>query len=83
MNDWFNEGPTRTMDAGLDSNPSDWPGRKPGPRQFGRIRVLSVDDLLHATPRDYIIKGWIAPGEISLIVGAKNVRKSFLSLHSG
>jgi AAA domain-containing protein len=83
MNDWFNEGPTATMDAGLGDNPDDWTRRKPGPRQFGRIRVLSVDDLLHSTPRDYIIKGWISPAEISLIVGAKNTRKSFLGLHSG
>ena len=50
-------------------------------KQSGRLRILSDDDLDAATERGYIIKGWISPAEISLIVGAKNSHKSFLMLH--
>jgi len=48
-----------------------------------KIRLLGMADLLAAPPRDYILKGWFAPGETSLIVGAKNARKSFIALHTG
>ena len=51
-------------------------------RQSGRLRILSVDDLLELPARDYLVKGWISPNEISLIVGAKNTRKTFLALHT-
>jgi RecA-family ATPase len=50
-------------------------------RQSGRLRILSVDDLLSLPPRDYLVKGWLSPSEISLIIGAKNVRKTFLALY--
>jgi hypothetical protein len=31
--------------------------------------------------RDYLVKGLLSPAEISLLVGAKNARKTFLALH--
>lgn len=49
--------------------------------QVGHLRVLSVDDLLTLPPRDYLLKGVFSPGEISLLVGAKNARKTFLGLY--
>lgn len=85
---WYQEGPTLTGDAGLGDR-SAWGEETKRPRpnggrqqQHARLRVLSIDDLLNALPRDYIVKGWMAPGEISLIVGAKNARKSFFALHA-
>jgi hypothetical protein len=49
----------------------------------GRLRILSVDDLLALPSRDYLVKGWISPDETSLLVGAKNARKTFSALHVG
>lgn len=51
--------------------------------QSGRLRILSVDELLARPPRDYLVKGWLSPNETSLLVGAKNARKSFTALHVG
>ncbi len=48
-----------------------------------RLRLLGMAEILAAPPRDYILKGWLSPGETSLIVGAKNARKSFIALHTG
>jgi hypothetical protein len=52
-------------------------------RQVGNLRILSVDDLLSMPPRDYLVKGWLSPNEISLMVGTKNTRKTFNALHAG
>lgn len=52
-------------------------------RQSGRLRILSIDELLALPPRDYLVKGWISPNETSLLVGAKNARKTFSALHVG
>jgi hypothetical protein len=49
--------------------------------QIGRLRVLSINDLLELPERDYLVKGWLSPNEISLLVGAKNARKTFTALH--
>jgi AAA domain len=50
-------------------------------RYAGRLRILSVDDLMDLPERDYLVKGLLSPAEISLLVGAKNARKTFLALH--
>lgn len=50
-------------------------------RESGRLRIHTVDDLLKQSPRDYLVKGWLSPNEISLLVGAKNTRKTFTALH--
>jgi AAA domain-containing protein len=52
-------------------------------RKSGRLRILSIDELLALPPRDYLVKGWISPNETSLLVGAKNARKTFSALHVG
>jgi hypothetical protein len=52
-------------------------------RQSGKLRIRSVDELLALPPRDYLVKGWLSPDEMSLLVGAKNARKSFTALHVG
>jgi hypothetical protein len=51
--------------------------------ESGHLRILTVDDLLKQSPRDYLVKGWLSPNEISLLVGAKNTRKTFTALHVG
>ena len=38
-------------------------------RAFGRLTVLGVADLDTASPRDYLLKGIMSPGETSLWVG--------------
>lgn len=47
----------------------------------GRLQVFSVADLDTATPRDYLLKGLISPGEISIWVGPPKCGKSFLLLY--
>jgi hypothetical protein len=49
--------------------------------KIGRLRVLKVSDLLTLPPRDYFVKGLLSPAEISLLIGPKNARKTFLALH--
>ncbi len=48
---------------------------------YGRLRVLSVDDIDTAALRDYLLKGLLSPGEISIWVGAPKCGKSFLLLY--
>src|SRR5215472_3864512 len=79
--------------ADLNDDPDAWtPDPPPGPngsdnsssatgKMVGRLRVLSVADLLALPTRDYLVKGVLSPAEISLLVGAKNSRKTFLALH--
>jgi hypothetical protein len=51
------------------------------PLTFGKLRVLSMDDVIDAEPRDYLLKGMISPGEMSVWWGAPKCGKSFLMLH--
>jgi hypothetical protein len=55
---------------------------KPPPRgkPYGRLRVLTVADAEAAPPRRYILRGLIAPGELSLWWGAPKTGKSFVML---
>lgn len=46
----------------------------------GRLLVLSVKDIDTAKPRDYLLKGLLSPGEVSLWVGPPKCGKSFLLL---
>jgi hypothetical protein len=67
-------------------NPDTWiPGKKTNGQghTVGRLRILGIDDLLALPARDYLLKGVISPAEISLLVGAKNARKTFTALHVG
>ena len=48
---------------------------------FGRLLVLSVDDIDTAEPRDYLLKGLLSPGEVSIWVGPPKCGKSFLLLY--
>jgi hypothetical protein len=65
----------------LGANGKDHDAESARPRQAGRLRILSVDDLMASPQRDYLVKGLLSPAEISLLVGAKNARKTFLALH--
>jgi hypothetical protein len=49
-------------------------------KAFGRLRVLTVADALAAPARCYLLRGLIAPGELSLWWGAPKCGKSFLLL---
>ena len=60
------------------------PGEQEKPTRgtrYGKLVVLGLDDLDTAPARGYIIKGIIAPNEISLWVGPPKCGKSFLLLH--
>jgi hypothetical protein len=79
---WINEPPCdeqaerpRNNGKGQDG------GDKARQRHAGRLRILSVDELMDLPARDYLVKGLLSPAEISLLVGAKNARKTFLALH--
>ena len=48
--------------------------------QMGNLLVLSVADAKTAAGRDYLLKGIMAPAELSLWVGPPKCGKSFLML---
>ena len=50
------------------------------PLEFGRLRVLSMRDIVDANPRDYLVKGLMAPAEMSVWWGPPKCGKSFLML---
>ena len=51
---------------------------------FGSLRVLSVRDALdQEIDRDYLVKGLVNPGELSVWYGAPGSGKSFAMLHLG
>lgn len=51
---------------------------------FGSLRVLSVRDALEQEiNRDYLVKGLVNPGEMSVWYGAPGSGKSFAMLHLG
>ncbi|TDH59807.1 AAA family ATPase [Dankookia rubra] len=56
------------------------PPPPPRGKAFGRLRVLTVADALAAPPRRYLLRGLVAPGELSLWWGAPKCGKSFLLL---
>lgn len=47
---------------------------------FGKLRVLTMDDIGDAKPRDYLLKGLISPAEMSVWWGPPKCGKSFLLL---
>ncbi len=65
--------------AGAREEPFSPPPRPRG-KAFGRLRVLTVADALAAPPRRYLLRGLVAPGELSLWWGAPKCGKSFLLL---
>jgi archaellum biogenesis ATPase FlaH len=48
---------------------------------FGPLTAFPMHHMLDLPPRSYIIKGLMAPAEMSLIVGPPKCGKSFLALH--
>jgi RecA-family ATPase len=54
---------------------------RPRGTPYGNLRVLSVADVDTATPRGYLLKGIMSPGELSLWVGPPKCGKSFLMLY--
>ncbi len=57
------------------------PAMQTAPGMFGRLHVLSMGDIIEAAPRDYLLKGIMSPGELSMWWGAPKCGKSFLLLH--
>jgi hypothetical protein len=55
-------------------------GRDEQPRQRGRIKALTLEELESLPKRDYLLKGLISKGEISIWVGPPKCGKSFLLL---
>ena len=51
------------------------------PLMFGKVRVLSMDNIIDAEPRDYLLKGLMSPAEMSVWWGAPKCGKSFFMLH--
>ena len=51
------------------------------PLSFGNVRVLSMDDIADAKPRDYLLKRLMSPAEMSVWWGPPKSGKSFLMLH--
>lgn len=49
-------------------------------KPFGRLRLLTIADAAAAPARHYLLKGLVAPGELSLWWGAPKCGKSFLLL---
>jgi hypothetical protein len=49
-------------------------------KPYGRLRVLTLADAVSAPPRHYLLRGLIAPGELSVWWGAPKCGKSFLLL---
>ncbi|WP_237213995.1 AAA family ATPase [Falsiroseomonas oryziterrae] len=56
------------------------PATEPRGKPYGRLRVLTLADAESAPPRHYLLRGLIAPGELSLWWGAPKCGKSFLLL---
>ncbi len=52
----------------------------PRGKPYGRLRVLTLADAQNAPARRYLLRGLIAPGELSLWWGAPKCGKSFLLL---
>ena len=50
------------------------------PRQYGRLRVHSVAEILNAPPRAYLLQGLFAVAELIVLWGAPKSGKSFLAL---
>jgi hypothetical protein len=48
---------------------------------FGKIKVLSMEDIASTAARDYLLKGLMSPAEMSVWWGAPKCGKSFLMLH--
>jgi hypothetical protein len=49
--------------------------------EFGRLRVLCMDDIVNASEREYIVKGLVSPNEMSIWCGPPKCGKSFLMLY--
>ncbi|MFN8891812.1 MAG: AAA family ATPase [Alphaproteobacteria bacterium] len=50
------------------------------PRQYGRLRVHSVAEILNAPPRAYLLRGLFAVAELVVLWGQPKTGKSFLAL---
>lgn len=50
------------------------------PRQYGRLRVHSVAEILNAPPRAYLLQGLFAVAEFIVLWGQPKTGKSFLAL---
>ena len=51
------------------------------PFMIDKLRLLSMDNIIDAEPRDYLLKGLMSPAEMSVWWGAPKCGKSFFMLH--
>lgn len=86
---WGNEAPIDTPDPAPEEPPAADPEailRNAGavtetpPRQYGRLRVHSVAEILNAPPRAYLLQGLFAVAELVVLWGQPKTGKSFLAL---
>ena len=89
VDDWGNEAPIDAPDPAPEEPPTADPEailRNAGavtetpPRQYGRLRVHSVAEILNAPPRAYLLQGLFAAEELIVLWGAPKSGKSFLAL---
>jgi hypothetical protein len=52
------------------------------PLMFGKLHVLTMDDIGDVAERDYLLKGLLSPAEMSVWWGPPKCGKSFLMLHA-
>jgi hypothetical protein len=89
VDDWGNEAPIDAPDPAPEEPPAADPEailRDAGavietpPRQYGRLRVHSVAEIMAAPPRAYLLQGLFAVAELIVLWGAPKSGKSFLAL---
>ena len=49
-------------------------------RHFGRLKVRAPEEIMNAPPRQYLLQGLFAAGELSILWGQPKTGKSFLAL---
>lgn len=70
-------------DIGPTIGPDSWDVLSDPEPKAGRLRFLTPDDCASAPRRGYIVKGFLAPGDLACIFGAPGAGKSLIAPHLG